>query len=55
MLLKIFVVHKIVFPDAKKKKHLLIYQSKVNAPHFKVLLEDDVLNPPKVRLHAWFM
>ncbi|KAK2158053.1 hypothetical protein LSH36_178g04112 [Paralvinella palmiformis] len=36
-------------PDLVKKDNLLLYQAKVNPPHFKVILEDHVLSPPKGR------
>ena len=34
--------------DLKKKDNLCIYQSKMNPPHFKVVLEDDVWNLSRV-------
>lgn len=36
-------------PDLTKKDNLLLYQAKVNPPHFKVIIEDHVLSPPKGR------
>ncbi len=34
--------------DFKKKDNLLIYQSQINPPHYKVILEDDTWDVPKV-------
>ncbi len=34
--------------DLKKKDNLLLYQTKMNPPHFKVILEDDTWDIQKV-------
>ena len=34
--------------DFEKTDNLCIYQTKINPPHFKVLIGDDVWNLPKV-------
>ena len=36
------------FSDLLKKGNMLIYQSKMNPPHFKIVIDDDTYIPPKV-------
>lgn len=36
-------------PNVSKKDNLCIYQSSINPPHFKVILQDDIWNPRKGR------
>ncbi|XP_070558588.1 transmembrane protein 209-like [Ptychodera flava] len=36
-------------PDLKKKDNLLIFQSKINPPHYKVIIGDDTWDLPKGR------